>query len=257
MPGELFQLRHKKALVTGGSRGLGLAVAKGLAHHGADVAIVARDKEPLRQAYREIESYGGGAVFTFSFDLHHIDGIEGFFGDVVRQTGGIDILVNCAGISRRGAAEELDLGQWNEVMQINLTSVFALSQVFCRHRKESGGGGRIINMGSLMCHGARPTTSAYAASKGGLLMLTKALAVEWAQYGIKVNAIGPGYFDTDLTKPLQQDEKLNAWVLESTPLGRWGKPEDLVGAAVFLASPASEFVTGQIIYVDGGWLAKL
>jgi len=257
MTAKLFQLNDKTALVTGGSRGLGLALAKGLAEHGADVAIAARDQPALDRARREIEERSGRRAWTFSFDLHDTDGIDAFFADVIRDTGGIDVLVNCAGINRRGPAEEITLANWNEVLQINLTAVFALSQAFCRHRKALGEPGRIINIGSLMCRAARPTTSPYTASKGGLLLLTRALAVEWARYKINVNAIGPGYFATELTKPLRDDPKLNEWVISKTPLGRWGRPDDLVGTAVFLASNASEFITGQIIYVDGGWLAGL
>ena len=169
----------------------------------------------------------------------------------------MDILVNCAGTTIRGPAEDFELEDWEAVHRVNLTSAFELSKAFCRHRKESGGGGRIINIGSLACAGARPTTAAYASSKGGLLMLTKSLAVEWAGYGITVNAIGPGYIATELTAPLQSDEDFTKWVISKTPLGRWGMPEDLVGAAVLLASKAGAFITGQIIYVDGGWLAML
>ena len=154
-------------------------------------------------------------------------------------------------------AEQADLDAWNHVLAVNLTAVFRISQAFCRHRKQVGEPGKIINIGSLMCHGARPTNTAYACSKGGVLMLTKSLAVEWAKYRINVNAVGPGYIATDLTAPLRQDKKLNDWVLSSTPLRRWGQPEDLIGAGVFLASAAGDFVTGQILYVDGGWLSAL
>jgi gluconate 5-dehydrogenase len=135
--------------------------------------------------------------------------------------------------------------------------VFLISQAFCRHRKQVAKPGKIINIGSLLCHAARATNAPYASSKGGLLMLTKSLAVEWAKYQINVNAIGPGYIQTELTKPLWTDQDFDKWVLSKTPLGRWGKPEDIVGTAIFLASPASDFVTGQIVYVDGGWLAML
>jgi gluconate 5-dehydrogenase len=132
-----------------------------------------------------------------------------------------------------------------------------MCQAFCQYRNQVGGGGKIINIGSLMCHAARPTTAAYASAKGGLIMLTKTLAVEWARYNINVNAIGPGYIATELTAALQADKDFNRWVLSKTPLGRWGQPEDLVGAAILLASKAGDFITGQIIYVDGGWLALL
>lgn len=257
MKSELFDLSGKRAMVTGGSRGIGLAIAKGLAGHGADIAIVARDKKRLKKAREQIQGDSGRKVWTFCFDMGDIEGIEGLFEKIISQTESVDILVNCAGTTYRGLAEEIDLKNFQKVIDVNLTSVFAMSQVFCRHRKQVGEGGKIINIGSLMCHGARATNAPYASSKGGLLLLTKSLAVEWAKYNINVNAIGPGYIATDLTAPLQVDKELNKWVLSSTPFGRWGRPADIVGAAVFLACRASDFVTGQILYVDGGWLAAL
>jgi gluconate 5-dehydrogenase len=257
MESKLFDLSGKTALVTGGSRGIGLSVAKGLAEHGADVAIVARTKEQLEAAGRQIQTDTDKKVWTFPFDTKNIKGIEGLFENIVSATKGVDILVNCAGTTIRGPSEEVDLKTWNQVIEVNLTAVFVLSQAFCSHRTQAGKAGRIINIGSLTCHGARPTTAAYASSKGGLLMLTKTLAVEWAKYNINVNAIGPGYIATELTEPLWSDEEFTKWVLSKTPLGRWGRPDDLVGTAVLLASKAGDFITGQIIYVDGGWLALL
>jgi len=257
MESKLFDLWGKTALVTGGSRGIGLSVAKGLAEYGADVAIVARTQEQLEAAGRQIQDDTGKKVWTFPFDIKNIKGIEGLFENIVSETTGIDILVNCAGTTIRGPSEDVDLKTWNKVIEVNLTAVFIISQAFCRHRKQTGKAGRIINIGSLTCHGARPTTAAYASSKGGLLMLTKTLAVEWAKYNINVNAIGPGYIATDLTEPLWSDEEFTKWVLSKTPLGRWGRPDDLAGTAVLLASKAGDFITGQIIYVDGGWLALL
>lgn len=257
MDSELFNLAGKTALVTGGSRGIGLAIAEGFAQQGADVAIVARDKDRLQAAKQEIQAETGKKVWTFAFDLENTKAIKALFKDIISETKWIDILVNCAGATVRAPAEDIDPKDWNDVFAVNLTAVLVMSQAFCRHRMQAGKGGKIINIGSLMCHGARPTTAAYASSKGGLLMLTKSLAVEWAKYNINVNAIGPGYIDTELSKPLRADEKLNKWVLSRTPLGRWGQPEDIAGAAVFLACDASKFVTGQILYVDGGWLAAL
>ena len=257
MESNLFSLSGKTALVTGGGRGIGLAIAKGLAEHGANVAIAARTKEQLESAARQIHAETGKKIWPLPFDLGSIEGIDEFFESVIAETKGIDILVNCAGTTIRGPAEDVDLKTWNHVIEVNLTSAFVLSQAFCRHRKKTGKAGRIINIGSLTCHGARPTTAAYASSKGGLLMLTKTLAVEWAKYNINVNAIGPGYIATELTEPLRTNEDFNKWVLSKTPLARWGKPEDLVGTIILLASRAGDFVTGQIIYVDGGWLALL
>lgn len=254
---KLFDLSGKIALVTGGSRGIGLAVTEGLAQHGADVAIVARTKKQLEEAKKQIQASTDRKVWTFPFDLGNTKAIEGLFEDVVAETKGIDILVNCAGTTARALAEEVDINDWNQVVKVNLTAVFAMSQAFCRHRKQTAKGGKIISIGSLLCHSARATNAPYASSKGGLLMLTKSLAVEWAKYKINVNAIGPGYITTELTKPLWTDKEFDRWVLSKTPLERWGQPEDLVGTAVFLASSASDFITGQIIYVDGGWLAML
>jgi gluconate 5-dehydrogenase len=257
MESNLFSIHGKTALVSGGGRGIGLAIAKGLAQHGADVALTARSKEQLESAARQIHNKTGRKTWSFPFDLCNIEGIDDFFKSVVVETKGIDILVNCAGTTIRGPAEDVDLKTFNQVIEVNLTSTFVLSQAFCRHRKKTRKPGRIINIGSLTCHGARPTTAAYASSKGGLLSLTRTLAVEWAKYNINVNAIGPGYIATELTEPLWTDEDFNKWVLSKTPLARWGQPEDLIGTAVLLASQAGEFITGQIIYVDGGWLALL
>jgi gluconate 5-dehydrogenase len=257
MNSEHFSLSGKTALITGGGRGIGLAIAKGMAEHGADVAIVARTKEQLETAARQIEADTDKKVRTFPFDLGSLAGIESLFENVVSETKGIDILVNCAGTTIRGPSEEINLQSWNHVLEVNLTAAFLLSQEFCRHRKQVKDAGKIINIGSLTCDSARPTTAAYASSKGGMLMLTKTLAVEWAKYNINVNAIGPGYIATELTKPLRDDVNFDRWVLTNTPLKRWGRPEDLVGTAVLLASEAGDFITGQIIYVDGGWLALL
>jgi gluconate 5-dehydrogenase len=252
-----FSLSGKTALVTGGSRGIGLGVAKGLASHGADIAIIARNESQLQAAKEKIQEFSDKKIWTFSFDLKNTKGIEKLFDSIISETKVVDILVNCAGTTARGPAEDVDLETWNRIVEVNMTAVFALSQSFCRHRKQVGKGGKIINIGSLMCHGGRPTTTAYAASKGGLLMVTRSLAVEWAKYNINVNAIGPGFIATDLTAKLQADEDFNKWVLSRTPFERWGKPEDIAGTAVFLASSASDFVTGQILYVDGGWVAAL
>lgn len=245
----------RTALVTGAGRGIGLALAKGLAEHGADLALAARTESQLRTAAEWIENHIGRKAQVFPSDLAHLDGVPALFEDILEATGGIDILVNCAGTTVREPTEDMPLETFNHVMEVNLSSALLLSQAFCRHRRAVQKGGRIINIGSLACHAARPTTAAYACSKMGLLGLTKTLAVEWAKYGINVNAIGPGYIATELTAPLQADGEFSRWVLSRTPLARWGRPEDLVGTAVLLASKAGDFITGQIYYVDGGWTA--
>lgn len=255
MENGLFDLAGKIALVTGAGRGIGLAIAKGLAGQGADVALVARTEAQLEAAKEQIESQSGRTVWAFPFDLADVKRVPQFFEEIVRATGGVDILVNCAGTTVREPSEEASLESFNRVMDVNLTEVLLLCQAFCRHRKQVDKPGRIINIGSLTCHAARPTIAAYACSKMGVLALTRTLAVEWAKYGINVNAIGPGYIATDLTVPLQADAEFSQWVLSKTPLNRWGRPEDLVGTAILLASKAGDFITGQIFYVDGGWTA--
>jgi gluconate 5-dehydrogenase len=257
MENGLFDLAGKTALVTGAGRGIGLAVAEGLARQGADLALVARTERQLEAAKRQIEAETGRKVWVFPFDLGDVEHVPGLFGEVVRATGGVDILVNCAGTTVREPTEDASLESFQRVMDVNLTEVLLLCQAFCRHRKEVGKPGRIINIGSLACHAARPTITAYACSKMGVLGLTRTLAVEWAKYGINVNAIGPGYIATDLTAPLQADAKFTQWVLSKTPLNRWGRPEDFVGTALLLASKAGDFITGQILYVDGGWTALI
>jgi gluconate 5-dehydrogenase len=255
MENQLFDLTGKRALVTGAGRGIGLAIARGLAGQGADVALIARTESQLEAAQKQIEGETARRVWVFPFDLADVGHVQRLFEEVLRATRGVDILVNCAGTTVREPTEDASLESFNHVMDVNLTEVLLLCQAFCRHRKQAGKPGRIINIGSLACHAARPTITAYACSKMGVLGLTRTLAVEWAKYGINVNAIGPGYIATDLTAPLQADAEFSRWVLSKTPLNRWGRPEDLVGTALLLASPAGAFITGQIFYVDGGWTA--
>ncbi len=253
---DIFRLDGKIALISGGSRGLGLGVAKGFARAGADVCLLARSEDQLKAGAEQIRALGRRAWHVM-FDLADTRGIPGAFARVVEQTGGVDILLNCAGIQRRGPAEDLSLDDWQAVLDVNVTSYFAMAQAFARHCIDAGKPGAIINIASLGSEAARPTIAPYTTAKGGVKLLTKALAVDWAKYGIRVNAIGPGYFKTEMTRPLYTDPEFDAWVRSKTPLDRWGTPEDLVGAAVFLASQASSFVTGQTLYVDGGWLANL
>lgn len=251
---DKFSLEAKRALVTGGSRGIGLGIARGLAEAGADLILVGREAKSLGEAREALEKTGR-SVQAHPFDLSRVSEIPDFYKKIVHEGGAPDILVNCAGTICRSPAENLALEDWRLVLELNLTSVFALSQAFAREKIADRKPGKIINIASLMCESVRRQTSAYAASKGGIRQLTKALAVDWAMYGITVNAVGPGYIKTDLTRALWEDRDMDAWVREHTPLGRWGLPEDLASTAVFLASPAADFITGQVIYVDGGWLA--
>ena len=253
---NLFDLKGKKALVTGGSQGLGFAIAKGLADHGADTAIMARDKKRLSSAKKKLVKTGR-KIWTYSFDLEETEAIPDMFKKICREIKGIDILVNNAGINIRKDAEKFKLEEFNKIIKVNLTSVFVLSQCFAECHKKNKKPGRIINISSLAAENARAKIAPYNASKGGVKQLTKSLAVELARYNINVNAIGPGYFATEMNRPLFEDKKFDKWVREQCPQSRWGKPEELAGAAVFLASDAANFITGQSIYVDGGWLAKI
>ncbi|MCP4643351.1 MAG: SDR family oxidoreductase [bacterium] len=249
-----FQLEGKRALVTGGSKGIGFGIARGLAEAGADLVLVGRNQGDLDQA-RERLTAQEVTVATYAYDLQDVDGIGAFFQRIAGEQGAIDILINNAGGTRRGMAQDVSSEDWSFVLNLNLTAVFHMCQAFGRDCIAHDRPGKIVNIASLLSEGARPGTASYAASKGGIRQMTKALAVDWAPHRINVNGIGPGYIRTPLTQTLWEDGDFDAWVKKRTPLGRWGEPEDLAGAAVFLASSASDFVTGQILYVDGGWLA--
>ncbi len=246
-----FSLSGRRALVTGSSQGIGLALARALAQAGATVVLNGRDSAKLARVEQELRATGL-AVEARAFDV-----TEEIEVDAARNAlGVIDIVVNNAGIHRRGPLVDMSLEDWDAVMRTNLTSPFLVARAFAPGMIARGGG-KIINLCSVMSELSRPTIANYAASKGGLKMLTRAMAVEWGKHNIQVNGIGPGYIATELNRPLIEDETFNAWICGRTPLGRWGQPAEIAGAAVFLASPASDFITGQIIYVDGGILAGL
>jgi gluconate 5-dehydrogenase len=253
---EKFHLDGKTALVTGGSRGIGFGISLALAQAGSNIVLVARDADLLEKARSRIAPTRR-AVSVFEFDLTRVDEIPDFYSRVAAQIGGIDILVNNAGGTVRGATETIKRSDLNFIMDLNLTSVFVLCQEFARERIRSGQAGKIINIASIMSETVRPGAAAYAMTKGGIRQLTKGLAVEWAQHHIHVNAIGPGFTRTDLTSVLWKDKAFEAAVNLRTPLGRWGTPEDIGAAAVFLASSASDFITGQILYVDGGLTSSM
>ena len=249
-----FQLEGRRVLVTGGSRGIGLGIAGAMAGAGADVILVARKPDELEAAAGPLRETGR-QIRVAPFDLLRTEAIPAWFDRVVEEHGRPDLLVNAAGITRRAPAEDLKAEDWNDTLAINLTAVFLLSQAFARACFAAGARGKIINIASLMTAAARRTNAAYTASKGGIGQLTKALAVDWADKGILVNAIAPGYIATRLTEPLVNDPKFDTWVKQRCPLGRWGIPEDIAWPAVFLASAAADYITGQILYVDGGWMA--
>jgi gluconate 5-dehydrogenase len=252
---KLFDLSGKIALVTGSSRGLGYCLAQGLAEAGARVVLNARDEQRLEQAVRELREENL-EVYGYAFNVHKKADITRGIGLIEEQIGAVDILVNNAGMMLRGDLSEVEEGVWHQILETNLTSAFLVSQRVVKSmiKRRSG---KIINTCSLMSELGRKTTGAYAASKGGLKMLTKAMAVDWAAHNIQVNGIGPGYFITEITRVLAENPEFDAWLKHRTPAARWGNPEELVGTVVYLASGASSFVTGQIIYVDGGILASL
>ena len=249
-----FSLEGKTAVVTGASRGLGQAIAVGLAEAGADVVCASTRKSGTDDTAAAIRD-AGRQSWQVEADLSREDGAAALSQAAFEAAGDVHILVNNAGTIRRHPAVEFPLDDWQNVVQTNLTAVFQLSQLFAAPMMERGGG-KIVNVASLLSFQGGITVPAYTASKHGVAGLTKALANEWASKGVSVNAIAPGYFRTDNTQALQADETRNRQILERIPAGRWGSPEDLAGAAVFLASPASDYVTGTVITVDGGWMAR-
>jgi gluconate 5-dehydrogenase len=255
MTNPLFDLTGKVALITGSYQGLGLAIARGLGKAGATVVLNGRNEEKLRQAISTLEGEGL-RVSGCCFDVSNAAQIQTRIPALEKEDGQIDILVNNAGIQRRSPLEQFEEPVWREVLDINLTGLFLVTKQVVQGMI-SRKAGKIVNICSLMCEMGRPTVGAYTAAKGGVKMLTKAMAVEWGKHNIQVNGIGPGYFSTEMNRPLKENPQFDAWIRSRTPAGRWGEPEELIGTAVFLASRASDFVNGQIIYVDGGILAAL
>jgi 2-dehydro-3-deoxy-D-gluconate 5-dehydrogenase len=250
---DTFRLDGKTALVTGSAAGLGAAIAIALAEAGADV-ITHGNRRPAN-ATSEVVTTLGRKTIALSADLSSTTGAEELFHRASEHFSHIDILVNNAGVILRANAEVLSLEDWNTVLQVNLTSVFHLSQLAGKAMLNRGEG-KIINIASLLSFQGGIRVSAYAASKGAVAQLTKALSNEWAPRGVQVNAIAPGYFRTENTSALQADEQRNKQIVERIPAGNWGLPEQLAGAAVFLASPASDYVTGELLTVDGGWMSR-
>ena len=251
----LFDLTGRIALVTGSSQGLGLAMARGLVQAGAAVVLNGRDERKLA-ATAEVLRSEGAKVFTAAFDVTNGAASAAAIARIEEECGAIDILVNNAGIHQRAPLISMTEEQWRAVVDTNLTSAFLVARAVAP-RMIARGRGKIINICSVMSEVSRPTIANYAAAKGGLKMLTRAMAVEWAKHGLQANAIGPGYFVTDLNQALVANPEFNRWICGRTPAGRWGQPEELSGAVVFLASPASDFVNGQVLYVDGGLMAAL
>lgn len=251
----LFDLTGRTALVTGSSRGLGRAMAEGLAQAGAAMVLNGSDAGRLGEAAAAMRA-AGHTVHEAQFDVTDEAAVVAAFEALDAQGIAVDILVNNAGIQFRKPMVELDTADWRRVIETNLTSAFVIGREAAR-RMIPRGRGKIVNIGSLTSALARATVAPYTVAKGGIKMLTQAMAAEWAADGIQANAIGPGYMLTDMNEALVNDPAFDAWVKGRTPSRRWGKPEELIGTAVFLASDASNYVNGQIIYVDGGMLAVL
>jgi 2-deoxy-D-gluconate 3-dehydrogenase len=252
---DLFRLDGQTAIVTGAARGLGRAIALALAGAGADVALV--DILPTEETAVEVKKLGR-RPHSVVVDLAKLDpnGAAAIVDDVATGLGAPRILINNAGIIRRQPAAEHSDDNWDEVIEVNLTNVFRLSRAAGQHMLRRGRGGKIVNIASMLSFQGGITVPSYAAAKGGLVQLTKALANEWAPHGINVNAIAPGYMETDNTEALRADAARYRTVTERIPVGKWGTPQDLAGAAIFLASRASDYVHGHVLVVDGGWLSR-
>ena len=250
-----FRLDGRLALITGSSAGIGLALARGLGQAGATLVLNGRDAARLAAAQQQLQAEGL-TVHARAFDVCDAAAVEAAVAQVESDIGVIDILINNAGLTRRAPFHEMPAADWQTILHTNVHSIFVVGQIVAR-RMVSRGRGRIINTCSVQSELGRPGTAAYAASKGAVKMLTKGMAIDLGPHGINVNGIGPGYFKTDLTAGLVADESFNAWLINRTPLRRWGNVDELAGAAVFLASAASTFVNGHILYVDGGVTATL
>ena len=256
MSTKLFDLTGKVALVTGAVHGLGMAMAKGLGNAGATIVVNNHTKDSLESAVAEYKSCGLKA-YGYVFDVTDDKAVEATIAKIEAEVGPIDILVNNAGIIKRTPIVDMETADFEQVIKVDLVGPFIVSKYVAKGMIERGGG-KIINICSMMSELGRDTVSAYAAAKGGLKMLTRSMATEWAKFNIQTNGIGPGYFATSQTAPIRVDgHPFNEFIIKRTPAARWGDPEDLQGAAIFLASKASDFVNGHVVYVDGGILATI
>lgn len=254
MTDPLFTVEDQVVLVSGGSRGIGKALAGGFAERGARVVITGREAETLTAAAREL-STGKHPVSWLTCDVADPDEIARMLAELVERTGRVDVLLNVAGVNRRKRVETVTLDDFDFVLDINLRGAFLVAQGFGKQLLAQGTGGSIINIDSLNTSAPLKGVAPYAMSKAGLQMMTRSMALEWGDRGVRVNALAPGFILTDLTRQLWSDPTMQAWGQANTPMRRLGQPGDLVGTAIFLASPAAAFVTGQVIYVDGGFTA--
>ena len=251
---EIFSLKEKVAVVTGGNRGLGRTFALSLAKMGADVVVIGRDEVNNLSVIKEIESYGRRAM-SLAVDLQDVTAIKSMVETIKNEFGKIDILVNNAGVSTTNFALDVEEEEWNKVMDLNVRSLFFCSQVIAKEMKEQKSG-KIINIASVVGAVGDVGISPYTASKAAVINLTRSLALEWARFGIQVNAIGPAYIETEMNSDELSNPRVREKIINKTPMKRLGKAEELEGALLLLASDASSFITGQTIFVDGGWLAQ-
>jgi gluconate 5-dehydrogenase len=249
-PRKLFDLDNRVVLITGSSRGIGFALAEGLGKAGAKIVVNGRDQRTVEKACEQLRAEGVAAAGGV-FDATDPIAVEAAVAQIEAEQGGVDVLVNNAGIQRRGALEDFPVEAFRQLIETNLFSAFYVGQAVAK-RMIPRGKGSIINVCSVQSELGRASIAPYTASKGGLKMLTKGMATEWGRHGVRVNGLGPGYFETELNEALVKDADFSAWLCKRTPMGRWGRVDELIGAAVFLASDASSFVTGHILYVDGG-----
>jgi len=252
---SMFSLAGKRALITGSSRGIGFALAGALAGAGADVILNARDTEALGKAAASLAD-SGARVRAVAFDVANSESVDDAVEHIETEIGPIDILINNAGMQHRAPLEEFPEDRFERIMAVNVNSVFLVGKAVAK-RMIPRGAGKIINIASLMTTVARPTISPYAASKAAVANLTRGMAAEWARHGLNINAIAPGYFETELNTALYQDAEFVKWLRARTPMGRWGDLAELGGAAIFLSSDAARFVNGHILYVDGGFMATV
>lgn len=253
MRGGPFDLTGKSAIVTGGSKGLGKAMAIALAAAGANVCVVSRNISELEKVRLEIKSIGRDSI-AVQVDVTKLADIKAMISSVASKFGKIDVLVNNAGMNIHKPCLEYTEEEWDEIVGTNLKGVFLCSQAAAKEMIKNGGG-KIINISSIIGARGLPLMGPYAAAKGGVIQLTKVMALEWAQYKINVNAIAPGYFDTELGQLIKVDKERYKATINRTPLGRWGKPEELAGLAIYMASDAAAFITGETIFIDGGYMA--
>jgi gluconate 5-dehydrogenase len=252
---ELFNLAGKRALVTGSSQGIGLAIARGLAEHGASVVLNGRDRSKLDAAAKSLAD-AGHKVAVSCFDVTDVDAARDGVAAIEESIGAIDILVNNAGMQFRTPLEDFPAEKWDELLRTNVSSAFYVGQAVARHMIGRGKG-KIINIASVQSELARPGIAPYTATKGAIRNLTRGMCTDWAKHGLQVNAIAPGYFKTPLNQALVDDPAFTAWLENRTPARRWGNVDELIGAAVFLSGDASSFVNGHTLYVDGGITTSL